>query len=328
LHRSINPVANGSDGVPGRTTRKTTAMEIFEVAPPHGGPSLALHGGAGRRVRLTPDGRASYEEGLLAAYRTGWEILAAGGDALDAVCASVEVLENDPLFNAGRGAALTATGQAELDASVMTGSGLAGAVAASKYAPNPVRLARAVMEHTEHVLIVDPDIAFLERYGIEPVERDYFVTEQRRQQLDRVADGRAAAARHGTVGAVARDASGRVAAATSTGGMTGQADGRVGDSPIVGAGVYARDDVVAVSCTGDGEAFIRGVVAYDVAARIRYAAADLAEAVQGTFDQELTARGATGGLVAVGGDGRIVVAHNSPAMFSARGTGPGPALTT
>jgi beta-aspartyl-peptidase (threonine type) len=110
--------------------------------------------------------------------------------------------------------------------------------------------------------------------------------------------------------------------------MTGQVDGRVGDSPIVGAGAYARDDVVAVSCTGDGEAFIRGVVAYDVAARIRYAAADLAEAVQGTFDQELTARGATGGLVAVGGDGRIVVAHNSPAMFSARGAGPGPALTT
>ena len=127
---------------------------------------------------------------------------------------------------------------------------------------------------------------------------------------------------------MARDAGGRVAAATSTGGMTGQADGRVGDSPIVGAGVYARDNVVAISCTGDGEAFIRGVVAYDVAARIRYAGANLAEAIRGTFEQELTQRGATGGLVAVGGDGRIVVAHNSPAMFSARGTGPEPALTT
>jgi beta-aspartyl-peptidase (threonine type) len=304
-------------------------VEIFEAAPSDGGPSLALHGGAGGRTdELTAACRAPYERGLLAAYRAGWQVLAAGGGALDAVCASVEVLENDPLFNAGRGAALTATGHAELDASVMTGSGRAGAVAACKYARNPVRLARVVMEQTEHVLIVDPDVEFLERYGLETVGRDYFVTEHRRQQLDRVMDGRAVAARHGTVGAAARDARGHVAAATSTGGMTGQADGRVGDSPIIGAGVYARDNVVAVSCTGHGEAFIRGVVAHDVAARIRYAGADLAEAVRGTFEQELAQRGSTGGVVAVGGDGRVIVAHNSPAMFSACGTGPEPALTT
>jgi L-asparaginase / beta-aspartyl-peptidase len=304
-------------------------MEIFEVVPPEGGPSLALHGGAGGRVQeLELEGRAPYEQGLLAAYRAGWQVLAAGGDALDAVCASVAVLEDDPLFNAGRGAALTASGRAELDASVMTGSGLAGAVAASKYARNPVRLARAVMEHTEHVLIVDPDAEFLERHGLDVVGRDYFITGRRQQQLDRVLDDRAVAARHGTVGAAARDVSGRIAAATSTGGMTGQADGRVGDSPIVGAGVYARDHVVAISCTGDGEAFIRGVIAYDVAARIRYAGADLADAVRETFEQELTQRDYTGGLVAVGGDGRVVVAHNSPMMFSARGTGPEPALTT
>jgi len=304
-------------------------MEIFEVAAPQGGPSLALHGGAGGRIEeLALAGRAPYDQGLLAAYRAGWQVLAAGGDALDAVCASVEVLENDPLFNAGRGAALTATGHTELDASVMTGSGLAGAIAASKYARNPVRVARTVMEHTEHVLLVDPDAEFLKRYGLEVVERDYFITEPRRQQLDRVLEGRAVAARHGTVGAVARDAGGRVAAATSTGGMVGSADGRVGDSPIVGAGVYARDDVVAISCTGHGEAYIRGVVAYDVAARIRYAGADLADAVRETFEQELAQRGSAGGLVAVGGDGRIVVGHNSPAMFSARGTGPEPAITT
>ena len=304
-------------------------MEIFEVAAPEGGPSLALHGGAGGRVEeLALDGRAPHAEGLLAAYRAGWEVLAAGGNALDAVCASVEVLENDPLFNAGRGAALTATGQAELDASVMTGTGLAGAVAASKYARNPVRLARTVMERTEHVVLVDPDVEFLERHGLEVAERGYFITESRRQQLQRVLDGRATASRHGTVGAVARDAGGRVAAATSTGGMVGQADGRVGDTPVVGAGVYARDGVTAISCTGHGEAFIRGVVAYDIAARIRYARADLAGAVRDTFKEELTQRGSTGGLVAVGGDGRIVVAHNSPAMFSARGTGPEPTLTT
>jgi beta-aspartyl-peptidase (threonine type) len=309
-------------------------MEIFEAAPSESapseaGPSLALHGGAGGRVEdQTVAGRAPYAQGLLAAYRAGWQVLAAGGTALDAVCASVQVLEDDPLFNAGRGAALTATGHAELDASVMMGSGLAGAVAAAKNARNPVRLARVVMEHTEHVLIVDPDVEFLERYGLEVVEPDYFITPTRQQQLDQVMQGRAVAARHGTVGAVARDAGGFVAAATSTGGMTGQADGRVGDTPIVGAGVYARDDLVAISCTGHGEAFIRGVVAYDVAARIRYAGADLAEAVRRTFEQELAQRGFTGGLVAIGGDGRIVVAHNSPAMFSARGTGPEPALTT
>jgi L-asparaginase / beta-aspartyl-peptidase len=304
-------------------------MQIFEALPPAEGPSLALHGGAGGRLEeLTLEGRAAYTDGLRAAFSAGWQVLASGGSALDAVCASVEVFENDPLFNAGRGAALTATGQAELDASVMTGSGLAGAVAASKHAKNPVWLARAVMEQTEHVLIVDPDVAFLERLAVAVVERDYFVTEPRRQQLERVMNDRAVAPRHGTVGAVARDASGRLAAATSTGGMTGQVDGRVGDSPIVGAGVYARADVVAISSTGHGEAFIRGVVAYDIAARIRYTGADLAAAVRDTFDQELGQRGYSGGVIAVGGDGRIVVAHNSPAMFSARGTGPEPTLTT
>jgi beta-aspartyl-peptidase (threonine type) len=304
-------------------------VKIFEVPPPGEGPSLALHGGAGGRVReLAAEGGAPYAEGLLAAYSAGWRVLASGGSALDAVCASVEVLEDDPLFNAGRGAALTATGQAELDASVMTGTGLAGAVAASRHAKNPVRLARAVMEDTEHVFLIDPDAAFLERHGLAVAEPGYFITERRRLELVRVLGGRATAARHGTVGAVARDASGRVAAATSTGGMVGQADGRVGDSPIVGAGVYARDDVVAISGTGHGEAFIRGVVAYDIAARIRYTGAGLAAAVQATVEQELEQRGATGGVIAVGGDGRVVVAHNSPAMFSARGTGPEPALTT
>ena len=302
-------------------------MELFEV-PPGAGPSLALHGGAGGRPKVLGLKRpAPYGDGLRAAYAAGWRVLAAGGSALDAVCASVQVLGDDPLFNAGRGAALTATGQAELDASVMTGDGHAGAVAASKYARNPVLLARAVME-TEHVLIVDPDLGFLERHGAEAVDRSYFVTEQRQRELDRVLDGRVAAARHGTVGAVARDAAGRVAAATSTGGMVGQADGRVGDSPIVGAGVYARDDVVAISGTGHGEAFICGVVAHDIASRIRYAQAGLADAVRATIETELGRRATTGGVIAVGGDGRIVVAHNSPAMFSARGTGPDPAVTT
>ncbi len=300
--------------------RGTTDMQIHELAP-SGGPSLALHGGAGGRVEeLALDGRAAYEDGLAAAYAAGWAVLESGGSALDAVCASVEVLEDDPLFNSGRGAALTSTGNVELDASVMTGSGSAGAVAASRYARNPVRLARCVMEQTGHVLIVDPAVDLVAGFGLEVVEPEYFVTDARRQQLERVQAARAAASRHGTVGAVARDAAGSVAAATSTGGMVNQSDGRVGDTPIVGAGVYARDGVVAISCTGHGESFIEGVVAHDVFARIRYAGAELADAIAAAFAAEIDSRGSTGGLIAVGGDGRIVVGHNSPAMFSAHGT--------
>src|ERR1700761_3757498 len=177
------------------TGAMTIEMQLFE-APPGAGPSLALHGGAGGRIQeLSAAGRVRFERGLRAAYQAGWQVLAAGGDALDAVCASVIVLEDDPLFNAGRGAALTATGQAELDASVMTGAGRAGAVAVAKYARNPVRLARVVMEQTGHVLIVDPDEQFLRRHGLDVADRGYFVTERRRQQLDRGLDGRATAAR-------------------------------------------------------------------------------------------------------------------------------------
>src|ERR1700753_2525889 len=201
----------------------TITTQLFDVPPPGAGPSLALHGGAGGRIEeLSAEGRAPYEQGRTAAYQAGWKVLTAGGDALDAVCASVEVLEDDPLFNAGRGAALTATGGAERAASVMTGPGRAGAVAASRYARNPVRLARAVMERTDHVLIIDPAAEFAAQNGLDVVEPGWFVTGPRQQQLDRVVDGRAVAARHGTVGAVARDTAGRVAAATSTGGMTRQ----------------------------------------------------------------------------------------------------------
>src|ERR1700761_3226538 len=175
-------------------------MQLFDASPTGAGPSLALHGGAGGRIEeLSAEGRAPYEQGLTAAYQAGWKVLAAGGDALDAVCASVEVLEDDPLFNAGRGAALTATGRAELDASVMTGAGRAGAVAASQHARNPVRLARAVMERTEHVLIVDPAAGLVTDYGLDLAGPGWFITEPRQQQLERVRDGRVVAARHGTV---------------------------------------------------------------------------------------------------------------------------------
>jgi beta-aspartyl-peptidase (threonine type) len=293
-------------------------LRLWEEASASGY-AVAVHGGAGGRIKeLSAESRAEFERGLTLAHTAGSTVLAAGGSAVDAVCAAVEQLENHPLFNAGRGAALTAGGCAELDAAVMDGaSGLAGAVAASKHAKNPVFLARSVMERSEHLLLVDPSETLVSSWDLETVPPKYFVTEARVEQLSRIQALEVPAARHGTVGAVARDRHGNIAAATSTGGMANQHEGRVGDSPIIGAGTYARNGLAAVSCTGEGEAFIRGVVAYDIAARMRYLGTGLADAVTSTVEIELTAKGASGGLVAVDSDGRVVVAHNSPTMFAA-----------
>lgn len=292
-------------------------FRLWEV-PADGPTALALHGGAGGRIKeLAADERRGFEAGLTAAHRAGTTVLESGGSALEAVCATVEVLEDDPLFNAGRGAALTADGRAELDAAVMTGEGKAGAVAVSRHARNPVRLARAVMERSEHVLLVSPPADLVASLDLEVVDPEYFVTELRQQQLLRLQESLVSGGRHGTVGAVARDADGRIAAATSTGGMANQSAGRVGDTPVIGAGTYARDGAAAISCTGHGEAFIRGVVSYDIVARMRYLGSGLAEAVTATFENELSDRDSSGGLVSVDPFGRIVVAHNSPSMFAA-----------
>jgi beta-aspartyl-peptidase (threonine type) len=291
--------------------------KLWDVAPINGF-SLALHGGAGGQIEeLSSESRAAFEEGLSIAHGAGRSVLERGGSALDAVCAAVEQLENHPLFNAGRGAALTSDGEIELDASVMDGEGKAGAIAASRHAKNPVYVARSVMERTPHLFLVAPSTELVEGWGHETAEQDYFITEARVRQLARIQARDTAAPRHGTVGAVAYDKHGNVAAATSTGGMVNQQMGRVGDTPMIGAGNYARNGIAAVSCTGDGEAFIRGVVAYDIAARIRYLDSGLADAVKATIENELTQKNASGGLVSVGGDGRIVVAHNSPRMFAA-----------
>ncbi len=293
-------------------------MQIYDVAPHERGWALVLHGGAGGRVEeLALDVRGSYTEGLTRAYQAGAAVLAAGGSALDAVCATVEQLEDDPLFNAGRGAALTAAGTAELDACVMTGDGRAGAITACRYARNPVYAARKVMEETPAVLLVDPSEQRLLDWELATVPPEYFLTPARQQQLRNVQARKLEASRHGTVGAAALDAKGRLAAATSTGGMVNQNEGRVGDTPIVGAGTYARNGVAAISCTGEGEAFIKGVVAYDIAARMRYLNQPLPAAITATVEEELTRHGAMGGLIAVGADGTVTVAHNSPAMFSA-----------
>ncbi|SDY12932.1 beta-aspartyl-peptidase (threonine type) [Modestobacter sp. DSM 44400] len=293
-------------------------MHLFQAAPAASGWALALHGGAGGRVEeLSLEVGGSYGEGLTGAYLAGAAVLAAGGTALDAVCVTVSRLEDDPLFNAGRGAALTAAGTAELDACVMTGDGRAGAVAACRHARNPVFAARKVMEETPAVLLIAPDEDRLCGWALETVPPEYFLTPARQQQLRNVQERTLEGSRHGTVGAVAIDVRGRVAAATSTGGMVNQSEGRIGDTPIVGAGTYARDGVGALSCTGQGEAFMQGVVAHDVAARVRYLGTPMAEAIEATVQAELAARAATGGLIAVAADGSVVVAHNSPAMFAA-----------
>ena len=293
-------------------------MHVFTVAPPAFGYTLVLHGGAGGRLsELSLDQQGRYSTGLSEAYGAGEAVLARGGSALDAVCATVESLENNPLFNSGRGAALTKSGEAELDASVMTGDGRAGAVAASRYSKNPVYLARKVMEESEHVMLVSPSKELVAGWGLDTVEPDYFITPLRQEQLKDVQSKLLEGSRHGTVGAVAMDVHGHLAAATSTGGMVNQSEGRVGDTPIIGAGNFAKDGVVAVSCTGAGEAFIQGVVSHEISARMRYSHAELADAVTGTIEAELVGRGADGGIIAVGADGRIVIAHNSPAMFAA-----------
>jgi len=285
--------------------------------------ALAIHGGAGTilRSQMTPDLEREYRVGLENALRIGWEILEKQGSSLDVVEAAVSSLEDFPLFNAGRGAVFTHEGEQEMDAAIMDGSTLkAGAVAFVKNIRNPVKLARLVMERTEHVLLAGEGAnQFAEQIGITTEPDEYFFTEHRWLQLqEAMADGRiqldhAAAKPMGTVGAVACDINGNVAAATSTGGMTNKKLGRVGDTPIIGSGNYA-DETCAVSCTGHGEYFMRGVTAYDVAARMKYKGLSLEDAAKETIDR-LTSIGGEGGLIAVDTDGNIALPFNSEGMY-------------
>lgn len=292
-------------------------MRVIEVAPARPW-SLVIHGGAGGR---DTDGAAeslhAYHEGLRAAHEAGESVLADGGSALDGVCAAVRALEDDPVFNAGRGAVLAADGRAELDASVMTGDGRAGAVTVARWPRHPVDLARAVLERSEHVLLADPPEGLSAEWGIERVDPAWFITPPRLEQLRLLQAESTAGPSHGTVGAVAKDSHGRLAAATSTGGMANKSTGRVGDSPVIGAGTYARDGVVAVSTTGHGEAFLEGVVAHDVFARMAYAGSPLADAAAATVREELGSRDALGALIAVGADGRIAVVLRSATLLAA-----------
>lgn len=296
---------------------------VVEEVPAFGEYALVVHAGAGARPEET-DAKlaAAYDAGLRAALAAGAAVLARGGAALEAVVAAVRSMEDCEQFNAGRGAALTADGTAELDAAVMTGEGLAGAVACARDIRNPVLAARAVAERTPHVLMAAPTPDQLASWGIERVEPAYFITDRRRAQL--AASGRYEEHRHGTVGAVARDRAGRIAAATSTGGVTAQLPGRVGDTPVIGAGTYADATTCAVSCTGVGEFFVRAVLAHDVSARMRYGGARLPEAARAAIETGLASRGGDGALIAVTATGEAVLAGYSPGLLRGALTAGGP----
>lgn len=292
--------------------------------------TLLVHGGSGiiERHRLTPEQDSQARAGLAAALDAGAAVLDIGGTAMEAVEAAVRVLEDDPYFNAGRGAVYTAAGGIELDAAIMDGRDRsAGAVAGVTATRNPVRLARAVMEKSPHVLLSGPGAdAFSIEAGCEQASIDWFGIPERRRQLDEMqangASGFDVDMKYGTVGAVARDAAGHLAAATSTGGVTGKRAGRIGDSPLIGAGTYADDRSCAVSATGAGEAFIRVGVAHEICTRVRLCGGPLPQIVDDVLD-EVKAIGGTGGVIVVTATGEARWGFNTPGMYRGRASSTG-----
>lgn len=287
--------------------------------------SLAIHGGAGtiERDRITPAQDASIRAALAAALAAGEAVLAQGGSALDAVSAAVVVLEDDPNFNAGRGAVFTYEGRNELDAAIMRGdTRAAGAVAGVTATRNPVKLARAVMEASPHVFLGGAGAdQFSREQGLEQADPAWFATPERRRQLDELKAKQVGwydvDLKYGTVGAVAVDQSGMLAAATSTGGLTGKRWGRIGDAPVIGAGTYADNRACAVSATGSGEIFLRVAVAHEICARIRLGGAALQAAADGVM-AEVRDLGGSGGVIAVAPDGTSVFSFNTPGMYRGR----------
>lgn len=302
---------------------------------------IAIHGGAGAisRAAMSAEREQQYRRALSEIVASGQAILAAGGSALDAVTEAVRLLEECPLFNAGKGSVFTHAGTHELDASVMDGRTLdVGAVAGVSHLRNPVLAARAVLEHSPHVLFIGAGAeAFAAQHQLETVEPDFFSTPERREQLQRALisqqtlldhDGASQSAsgdpldndrKFGTVGAVACDLHGNLAAATSTGGMTNKQVGRVGDSPLAGAGCYANNATVAVSCTGTGEVFIRTLAAYDTSALMEYAGLSLQQASDRVVMEKIPQLGGSGGLVAVDRDGNVALPFNSEGMYRGYG---------
>ena len=287
---------------------------------------LAIHGGAGTLPRAEMGGEIErkYRSGLAEALDAGYAVLQRGGTSLDAVTRSVTVLEDNPLFNAGLGAVFTYDGGNELDAAIMDGRSLkAGAVCGVTHIRNPIELARTVMEHSEYVMLSGAGAEeFALSRGFTLVPRSYFYTPERWRQLERIRGGDAGLSaltisHVGTVGAVALDGDGRLAAATSTGGMTGKRYNRIGDSPIIGAGTYADDRSCAVSATGHGEVFIRAAVAHDICSRMRFGGRTLSTAVREVVLEELPALRGEGGVIAIDRHGEISMEFNSEGMFRA-----------
>lgn len=288
---------------------------------------LVVHGGAGviTRDALTPELEAEFRAALTEALQAGHRVLEAGGSSLDAIEAAVRLMEDSPLFNAGKGAVFTAAGTNELDASIMDGRTLnAGAVAGVKQVKNPITLARLVMEQSRHVMMAGVGAeTFGKEQGVEMVPAEYFFTQRRWDALQQAQrdEGRisavpaATAPVLGTVGAVALDQAGNLAAATSTGGMTNKRFGRIGDSPVIGAGTYANNASCAVSATGHGEFFIRRVVAHDICALVEYAGLSLEAAADKVIHEKLTAMEATGGIIAMDRYGNVAMPFNTPGMY-------------
>lgn len=291
--------------------------------------SIAIHGGAGTLVKgmMTPEKEAAYKNALQTALDAGYDILKNGGTSLDAVEIAVKHLEDTPLFNAGKGSVFTAGETHEMDAGIMDGKTLkAGAVSLITGIKNPVSLARDVMEKTEHVFLAGKGAMQLaKQLGYTLEDASYFYDEFRHQQWLDIKDSDTFQLDHsvkkdskfGTVGAVACDQYGTIAAATSTGGMTNKKFGRVGDSPMIGAGTYANNNTCAVSCTGSGEYFIRGVVAYDVSCLMEYKGLPLEAAAEEVINNRVLAIGGDGGLVAVDAKGNIAMPFNTEGMYRA-----------
>ena len=297
--------------------------------------SMAIHGGAGTLVKglMTAQLEATYKAALETALNAGYAILEAGGTALDAVECAVKLLEDTPLFNAGKGSVFTAEGTHEMDAAIMDGSNVkAGAVSLITGIKNPVALARDIMDHSYHVFLAgEGAMTFAKSRGHEVLEPPYFYDEVRYQQWQGIKDSDQFQLDHsvkkdgkfGTVGAVACDQHGNTAAATSTGGMTNKKWGRVGDSPMIGAGTYANNATCAVSCTGSGEYFIRGVVAYDVSCLMEYKGLTLQEAADEVIQNRILKIGGDGGLIAVDAQGNIAMPFNTEGMYRAFRTSEG-----
>jgi L-asparaginase / beta-aspartyl-peptidase len=294
---------------------------------------LVIHGGAGviTKGKLTPEQETARHDKLKEALLAGYTILKKGGTSLDAIEATIRTLEDSPLFNAGKGAVFTGEGTNELDASIMDGKTLnAGAIAGVKHIKNPITLARNVMEKSHHVMLSREGAEiFAKKMGIPMVDNKYFFTESRWKSLQRAKEKekkagknasslmQAASENHkfGTVGAAALDKSGNLAAGTSTGGMTNKKFGRIGDSPVIGAGTYANNLTCAVSCTGHGEFFIRSVVAYDISALMEYKGLSLKQAAHQVVMEKLKNLGGKGGIIAIDKKANIVMTFNTPGMY-------------